>query len=374
MTMEIHHVTPHFYPEIGGLEDSVLRFATWQASRGWKVIVHTSSAAATGELLPPEGVVEGVRIRRYAPTIRRGYFRTLFRPDLRGADIIHLHGYAVRTNDRVVRTAGRVPLVFSLHHGVRMPHERLGTRILRWGYDAFVGVPTLRRVERIIAATNGDVPWLLRHAIPPGKIRVVPTPLGPHSYEPASPRWAIDRVGSPRFVLFLGRIHREKGVRILLETLPKLPRDLWLVYAGPDARETGFLEARARQLGVSERVRFLGPVTEEGKRSLLAACACLCLPSLFEAQGLVVLEAWAQGRPVVATQVGGLADLVEKNGGGLLVPYGDLPALAEALRRIWTDEALAKAMGERGRQAADEFRLERIGPKLDAIYDELLRR
>ena len=156
-SLTIHHVTPHFYPEIGGLEESVRRLGVWFVRRGHRVVVHTSSLAVSGNTLPTLDSIDGIEIRRSAPIVRRGYFRTWFRPDLEGADLIHLHGYAVRTNDRVIRTDPGAPVVFSLHHGVRMVHRAASTRVLRAVYDRFVGLPTLRRVDSILVPSRGDV-------------------------------------------------------------------------------------------------------------------------------------------------------------------------------------------------------------------------
>src|SRR5438093_1405227 len=83
--LTIHHVTPHFYPEVGGLEDSVRRFGSWFVGRGHRVVVHTSSQTEAGESLPPRDSIDGIEVRRYPSVVRRGYFRTWFRPNLSGA-------------------------------------------------------------------------------------------------------------------------------------------------------------------------------------------------------------------------------------------------------------------------------------------------
>lgn len=369
--MRIHHVAPHFHPEIGGVEEGVLRFGAWQVAKGHSVVVHTSALTTSGETLPEEGNVDGIRIRRYPPVAVRGYFRTWFRPVLSEADVVHLHGYAVRTNDYVARTVRGTPLVFSLHHGVLMPHPTAYTRVLRRIYDTAIGVRTLRRVDRVLVNSPRDLPWLLRHGIPETHVGVLPTPLPDASFDPGDPTWARGAVGE-RFFLYVGRLHEEKGVDDLLEALPRLPPDLRLAYAGPDAGRLSSLQRRARDLGVEDRVAFLGFVTEAQKRSLLAACTALVLPSAYEAQGLVVLEAWAQSRPVVVSRVGALAQIVSDGQTGFVVPYHDVPALAAALQRVASLEDSGAAMGALGRARVEEFRTAKLAPRLDAIYDEIV--
>src|SRR5436309_12782697 len=104
-----------------------------------------------------------------------------------------------------------------------------------------------------------------------------------------------------------------------------LPAEAHLVFAGPDDGMQAILERGTRELHLQDRVHFLGVVTAEQKRSLLAACASLVLPSVYEAQGLTVLEAWAQRRPVVASRVGALAELSPDGTDGLLPPDAESP-------------------------------------------------
>src|SRR5436309_3013278 len=261
-SLTIHHVAPHFYPEIGGLEDSVRRFSAWLVERGHHVVVHTSALTISGERLAPRDSIDGIEIRRYEPIARRGYYRTLFRPDLSAAQLIHLHGYAVRTNDRVVREYRDRRLAFSLHHGVRMPAVDARTRVLRRGYDALVGLRTLRRVGRIVVPSVADRDWLAHHRVPADRVSILPTPLPKEAFDAGNSSWASAQTGGAPFVLYLGRLHQEKGVDDLLETVPHLPASIRLMYAGPDGGRLEALRNRARELRVEDRVRFLGVVSE----------------------------------------------------------------------------------------------------------------
>ena len=372
-SLTIHHVAPHFFPEIGGLEQSVGRYTAWLVRRGHRVTVHASALTTRGETLPRNGEMDGVSIRRYPPVVRSGYYRSLFYPDLEAAEVVHLHGYAVRTNDHVARTFEPSRIAFSLHHGVRMPHPTSTTRLLRRAYDVTTGIPTLRRIGRILVAAPGDVSWLTQRGISQEKITVLPTPLADEDFIPGDPSWARTRVGRERFLLYIGRLHEEKGVAYLLEAAAMLPAEAHLVFAGPDDGMQAILERGTRELHLQDRVHFLGVVTAEQKRSLLAACASLVLPSVYEAQGLTVLEAWAQGRPVVASRVGALAEIISDGKDGLLAPYANIPRLSSALNEIWGSESTARALGARGKTIAARFRLEELGETLERIYYGLRR-
>src|SRR5947207_15009264 len=116
-SLTIHHVAPHFFPEIGGLEQSVGRYTAWLVRRGHRVTVHASALTTRGETLPRNGEMDGVSIRRYAPVVRSGYYRSLFYHYLYAAYLVHLHRCAVRSNDHVARTFAPSGIACALPHG-----------------------------------------------------------------------------------------------------------------------------------------------------------------------------------------------------------------------------------------------------------------
>src|SRR5436853_1248278 len=209
--MRIHHVTPHFYPEKGGVETNVLGLAQYFVERGHEVVVHTSQRTLAGSILPAEATVEGIQIRRYRPLVQLGYYATLLRPRMDGADLVHLHGYGFLTNDSVARKIPRsAPIVYSLHHGVAQPATTMGSRIKRALYDPAFGRRTLRRADAIVPASEPDRRWLAAAGFPADRIHVLPTGLGQDAFEPGSPERARERFHINRFVVFLGPPHRDK--------------------------------------------------------------------------------------------------------------------------------------------------------------------
>jgi len=155
-------------------------------------------------------------------------------------------------------------------------------------------------------------------------------------------------------------------------------RDDWtgsVVFVGPDAGERLALERLAGELHLRNRVVFAGEVDEANKRDLLAGAECLVLPSFYEAQGIAIAEAWAQARPVVASEVGGVPDLVNNSQDGLLYPYGDIPALTTALREMVMDRPYAARMGTAGlRKARLSFTWDRIAQRFEELYSSVVRR
>jgi glycosyltransferase involved in cell wall biosynthesis len=157
-------------------------------------------------------------------------------------------------------------------------------------------------------------------------------------------------------VLFVGRLVERKGVAQALEAIAKLgptgPR-LEIVGEGP---ERAALAQLADRLGVADRVVFRGRISGAELQASYARAAVCVLPSVrdtrgdTEGLGVVLLEAMNHGTPVVASRIGGIPDIVEDGVSGLLVPPADAAALAAAIRRLLSDPALARRLGEGGRR------------------------
>jgi glycosyltransferase involved in cell wall biosynthesis len=171
----------------------------------------------------------------------------------------------------------------------------------------------------------------------------------------------------------VGMLRAQKAHGVLLRALALLGRDwpqLTLLVAG-DGPEQGALEALARELGVGERVRFLGDRTDIP--DVLAALDLAVCCSDFEGSPLAVMEYMDAALPIVATTVGGVPDLIEPGVHGLLVPAQDPAALAEAIATVLRDPDRAKAMGARARERRrSEFDIDVQVRRVEDLYRELL--
>ena len=185
-----------------------------------------------------------------------------------------------------------------------------------------------------------------RHLAENGLERRAVVPL--FSTLPPSP----ERAPLPRRVLYAGRLVQPKGVDILVRAAARV--DCQLVICG-DGRELEPLQRRARTLGIEHRVTFTGWLDENGLAEQIADAAVVAIPSLWpEPFGLAGIEAFAAGRPVVASDTGGVRDWLTEGIDGLAVAPGDVAALAGALDRLLGDEALCERMGAAGRAGVGE--------------------
>jgi glycosyltransferase involved in cell wall biosynthesis len=184
-----------------------------------------------------------------------------------------------------------------------------------------------------------------------------------------------EEFGIPEGVPVVGvvaRLEAEKGHRTLVDGWPVV------LESHPDARllivgegsERNSLEAQAASLGISDRVVFTG--RREDVPAVTAALDVAVLPSYREAQGLSVLEAMALSRPVVASNVGGIPEMIEDGVSGLLVPPGDCDALAGAIVRLLSDHPFADMLAKRGHDLVHErFCIELMTSQIETLYDEL---
>ncbi|MDO8863769.1 glycosyltransferase family 4 protein [Haliea sp. E1-2-M8] len=168
----------------------------------------------------------------------------------------------------------------------------------------------------------------------------------------------------------VGRLVELKGQRHLIQVLgnPELsvPASTRLHVFG-DGPQCGEYEALAASQGVADRVRFHGNVMD--REAVYAAFDILVVCSQSEGLSLAIMEAMAHGMPVIATDVGGNPQLVVDGVTGLLVPYGDLKALAGAISRLVGDLELATVMGKRGRERiAEHFSIERTSRFYSQVY------
>lgn len=176
-------------------------------------------------------------------------------------------------------------------------------------------------------------------------------------------------------VLFVGRVTEAKGIFDLLEAWREViargvGAELWIV--GPNHTDARFLQALESR-GLTKSVKVLGPLPLGEVSDLMRGAQVLCLPSHGEGTPNCVMEAMACGLPVVATEVGGIPDIVEPDRTGLLVPKGDSPKLADALAALLADSDRRARMGEAAYAYAQEhFDARKTARRLVELYRELI--
>jgi starch synthase len=312
------------------------------------------------------------------------------------ADLVHAHTWYTHLAALLIRLAYGIPLVVTVHSLEPLrpwKREQLGG-----GYEVSTWVErqALETADAVIAVSHGTRDDVLRlFDVRPERVHVIHNGIDAEFFAPDPSRDALDRYGiDPQqpYVLFVGRITRQKGIVHLVRAISHLDPGFGVVLCAgqPDtpeiAREMdeGVKAARAHRPGV---VWIPEMLSRSDVRQLYSHAAAFVCPSVYEPFGIINLEAMACGRPVVASAVGGIPEVVVDGRTGLLVPVAlraDDPMtpvnadaferdLASAVNRLMADADLRERMGNAGRQrAVEEFSWETIADRTVELYRSLL--
>ncbi len=205
----------------------------------------------------------------------------------------------------------------------------------------------LRGADQVFTLTSVEKEGLAGYGVPQERMRVVGGGLDPLPTETA----VSPPVLPEPFALFVGRLSYDKGAIHAVQAIQRLRQQGVPICLGLVGQTTPQFEQFYRRLGAEERagIRPLGILNETEKHALLQQATLLLLPSQADSFGIVMLEAWAHGTPVVAARAGGIPGVVDEGQNGLLVPFADVPALSEAVYQLVNDEPRRRQLGENGR-------------------------
>src|SRR5215208_945759 len=286
------------------------------------------------------------------------------------ADVIHVHlgeDLAVLPVGAAAARLHRLPLVLTVHTSLRHTLavgdlrsavlKTLGGPIERWGEHSAEAVLVITpRLRRLLLSDGVQENRL--HLIPPG----VNSSLFEGPFEDP-----FSGIGRPR-VLFVGRLAPQKGVSTLVAAAGLLEDPsarLLLVGDGPERK---VLEKEAKRIGMGDRLHFVGFVAHERLPAVLVHADLLVLPSLYEELGTVLLEAMQAALPIVASNIGGIPDVIEDGVNGLLVPPGEPEALARAIDRLLADRDLARRLSEGAQERAKDYDWEVLAERVLRVY------
>jgi glycosyltransferase involved in cell wall biosynthesis len=269
------------------------------------------------------------------------------------------------------RRSGGPPLVCTFF-GVELSWLKGQLRMLRPVVRAII------RASDVVTVISSHTAAAVREVVPGAAVRTIPFGAALDAGA-VSPFPRVRQDGDPYQLLFVGRLVERKGVHILLEAVAALAErpGLRLVVVG-EGPERAALVTVADRLGIADRVEFTGPVSRDELRTRYEQCDAFVLPAIRDAKGdveglgVVLIEALLQGRPVIASESGGIVDIVRHAQTGLLVPPGDSAKLAEAIDLYMSDPELAAALARNGRaHVLREFSWSTITDRLVEVYEEL---
>jgi len=356
--MIVVHVHHTFYPVTGGLERAVQRLAEAQAKLGHEVHVVTSAYGARGRL--SEERIGDVYIHRVKALMLHYPDLTMPlevpRDILMRAGIVHIHSQNSYFNVRIAEEARRIGVPVATHFmavDALYDHPNPAVRMLGPLYARYVLKKALRLADlRLVRSLRDSEILGKRYGVE--DVYLLSDGIDKEFVEKRN----MEKEFREKFgihedvVLFIGRLHKLKGLDILIKASSIVVhnhRDARFVVVGPG--DPAPYMALAKRLGVENRFSFLGFVDEDAKIGALDASVCLVLPSVsdyVEVYPMVISEAWARRKPVVASSVGGILYRVKHLENGIIVPPRNPEKLAEAILTLLEDKELAKKLGEKG--------------------------
>jgi rhamnosyl/mannosyltransferase len=370
--MRITHLYKHYWPHPGGVERAMHSLARLCAAEGHEVraIVAAETPRRT------RGIVDGVEViglPSLGELLSMPLAPTYLWPPAREGEILHVHeSFPLATLAALARLRrGRAAAIVTWHFDV--VRQRSLAPLHRWLASRLLARASAIHVTSDLLASRSRV--LARF---PAKVRVIPHVVDVARFARAPDHPAARRLrawaGEDPVALFVGRLVYYKGVDVLLDALARVPRLRLAVVGDGPLRDD--LRARAERIGVGPRIRWLGPVSDDGLVGAYSGADVLALPSTAptETFGMVQVEAMAAGLPVVSTRLGTGVERVNADGvTGRVVAPGDADALAAALGAIAEDAGLRSRYGAAARERAREFDAAHLRARYLALYAEATR-
>ncbi len=294
------------------------------------------------------------------------------------ADIVHCHTWYTFFAGFLAKSLYSVPLIVTMHSLEPLrpwKEEQLATGYALSSWIERTGVLTADRIVAVSEEMKQDI--LKYYPVPPERVVVIHNGVDLEQYQPTAERSYLDEKGITQpYLLFVGRISRQKGIFQLLDAMALLQDvDVKLVLCA-SAPDTPELETELRtKIGVNPQIIWINEMVPKPQVIQLYSHAdSFVCPSVYEPFGIINLEAMACQAPVVASRVGGIKEVVVDGVTGLLVPPDQPRQLAAAIRRLLNERGLREQFRAQGRKRVEElFSWQAIAQRTVTLYEDVLK-
>jgi glycosyltransferase involved in cell wall biosynthesis len=387
-------VIPYFYPAefFGGPVKIAFDLGKELVKRGNEVFVYTSDALDLNNRVKKKEIeIEGMCVHYFknlsmfsvkasklflTPEMYKQLYLDLSSID--SFDIIHVHEYSTYQNIIVRQLSKKygVPYVLQAHGSLPI----IGREGRRWLFDAFFGHSLLKDAAKVIALNRMEVNQYSLAGVPAEKIALIPNGIDLSQFADLPIRGRFRKKfginENKQILLFLGRLNKIKGLDTLVIAFKHIieeSKNIILVIAGPDDGYLDSLKNLVSSLKMGNNVLLVGPLYGEDKLSAYVDADVYVLPSTYETFPVTILEAYACSKPVIASNIGSLNNLVFDGVTGLLVEVSSAKKLAQNVISLLNDPKKAKEMGLNGRRLVYEnYNTEKIGEMFETIYNSIL--
>ncbi|WP_461867193.1 glycosyltransferase family 4 protein [Thermococcus sp.] len=377
--MRIALVSDWYYPKIGGVATHMHHLALKLKERGHDVTIVTNSRETRKEmelnkqgigLLKIPGVVSPILDVNITYSLKSTRELNEFLGDF---DVIHSHHAFTPLALKAAKAGRRMGKATVLTtHSISFAHESRLWETLGLTFPIFSNY--LRYPHRIIAVSKAAKAFIEHFTDTP--VEIIPNGVDDTVFTPSKKKEKIkEKFGiDGKVVLYVSRMSYRKGPHVLLNAFSQI-EEAALVMVG-SGEMLPFLRAQAKFLRIEDRVKFVGYVKNEVLPEIFRMADVFVLPSITaEAFGIVILEAMASGLPVVATDVGGIPEIVMESESGLLVPPGNELELRNAIQKLLLDDKLRERLGSNGRKAVEErYSWNRVTEQIEKTYEDVISR
>jgi glycosyltransferase involved in cell wall biosynthesis len=382
--MKILQVISYFNPKFGGDVNVCTNLSKTLAKGNHEVTIITTdfhfdsqfadTIRAEGITVIPFHCITNFGLFLYSPSIK-----FWLEKNLKKYNIIHLHNYRSYQNISVCSCAGRfrVPYILQAHGSVLPFFEK---QSLKRMYDFAWGNKILNDATKFIAVSNIEKDQYLKMGIPDNKIVIIANGIDVAKYGTITVRGKFRKKygisSDKKIILFLGRLHKRKGIDFLINGFSILQdqyKDVNLVIAGPDAGYLGMVTEQIKKGKIDKKVLIVGQVSEEEKIEAFVDADMLVYPGIFEIFGLVPFEAILCGTPVIVTDDCGCGEIVKEANCGLIVKFGEVEQLKDQMIKLIDNPDESKNLVANGQEYIyKNLRWDNLIKKFESVYNSCI--
>jgi glycosyltransferase involved in cell wall biosynthesis len=383
--MKILQVILFFSPKFGGSVTVPYQLSKELSKRGHDVTILTTDFGFDSEYA--KTIEEsGVRVIPFRTIVNFGPFiytpsiKPWLKENIRKFDIIHVHDFRSYQNNCVSYYArkNKIPYIIQAHGSVLPFFEKQNLKKL---YDLVWGEKILKHASKCVAVSKIEREQYLKMDVPENKIGIITNGIDVSEYEKLPKRGKFrEKFGiapDEKVILFLGRLHKSKGLDFLISGFSNQfdqSKNVKLAIAGPDDGFLDTLREQVKKIKIDEKIIITGPLYKKAKIEAFVDADVLVYPGQIEIFGLVPFEAIMCGTPVIVVDDCGCGDIIKAADCGYLVKYGDVNELKEKMNFALEKPDYNNKLVENGKRFIEEnLTWEQVTTSIEGSYRQVIR-
>jgi len=382
--MKILQVIPFFTPKRGGSVESAYKFSIELANRGHDITLITTDFELDEKFI---NFVEKKDIKIIPFKCKKNWGLFLYSPkmkkwvkkNIRNFDVINFHNFRSYQNNITSIYAKKYNIPYVLHAHGSLPRI-MNMQNLKLIYDIIFGYRLLKGASKVVATSSIEMQQYIKMGLSIKDIVLIPNGINLMEYNQLPcegyfrKKFCLDI--NEKLILYIGRIHKIKGIDVLIKafyiTSTKM-KNIKLAIVGPNDGYLNEIRRLINSLHLEDKVIITGPLYGIEKHQAYVDTDIVVLPSRYEIFGIVILESYACSKPVIATKVSGLGEMVLNGKTGLLVTPCNIDELSSAILNMMYDESGRNKMGVEARKFVEEnFSIKNATDKLEDLYSSII--